>query len=239
MNVLLLIFIIVLTLLPGLAWLVFFLHEDVHPEPRRLIAYTFGFGVLACIPVFALQFGSESLVFRIFGDVNLSGSIILLVLFALIEEVFKFLAAYWAVGRSPELDEPIDSMIYMIVAALGLATIENFFVITGIVKLGGINLFSDLANVAVLRFVGATLLHTLTSGLLGYYWAKGRMIGKTRKYIFIGIGVATVVHFVFNYLVLAFQDLNLLLYPSLFLITAAFFLLKDFQKLKSGTESQM
>ncbi len=233
MSAFLLVAIVVLTLLPGFAWLFFFLHEDVHPEPKRLIAYTFGFGVLASIPVFLLQYGSENLVFNIFGEINIAGSITLLLLFALIEESIKFLAAFWAVGKSPELDEPVDSMIYMIVAALGLATIENFFVITGIVKMGGINMFSDLANVTILRFVGATLLHTLASGLLGYYWAKGRMKRKVRKYVFIGILVATLVHFTFNYLVLAFQNINLLLYPSLFLITAAFFLLKDFQKLRN------
>ena len=37
----------------------------------------------------------------------------------LIEEIMKFGAAYFAVGKSPQLEYPIDHMIYMIVAALG------------------------------------------------------------------------------------------------------------------------
>ena len=228
MEITLLIFVIASTLLPGLAWLIFFLKEDVHPEPKRLIAYTFGLGILVCIPVLLFQLLGQPLLSKISGGLALS------VLFlALVEEVFKFLAAYWAVGKSSELDEPVDPMIYMIVAALGLATIENFFIIAGIMKIGGYAVFSEIANVTVLRFVGATFLHALASGLLGFYWARGRMKGQPVKFIFIGIIVATLVHSIFNYLVLLYQDLNLLLYSSLFLIVLAIFLFKDFWKLQS------
>jgi protease PrsW len=232
MSAFLIVLIVFLTLLPGLAWLFFFLHEDIHPEPKRLIFYTFCFGVLASIPVFLFQFFGEKFISESFSG-TLAIPIISLFFLAFVEEVFKFFAAYWAVGKSPELDEPIDAMIYMIVAALGLATIENFFVITGIVKIGGIDMFSNLVNVIVLRFVSATLLHALSSGLLGYYWAKGRLRKKTGKYILLGILIATLVHFIFNYLVLSFQNVDLLLYPSMFLVFAAFFTLKDFQKLRN------
>ncbi len=227
MNAFTLTAVVFLTLLPGLAWLFFFLHEDIHPEPKRLIAYTFGFGVLASIPVFAFQIVGQSLIAKISAGLPLT-----ILFLALVEEIFKFIAAYWAVGKSPEMDEPIDAMVYMIVAALGLATIENFFIIAGFLKTGGYQIFSDLTSVVVLRFVGATLLHALSSGLLGFYWAKGKMRKEIKKYIFVGLCVATLVHFVFNYLILIFQNLDLLLYPSLFLIGSAFFLFKDFQKLR-------
>lgn len=216
-----------LTLLPGLAWLFFFLHEDVHPEPKRLIFYTFGFGVLSSIPVFVFQIFGQSLIASFTSNMSL-----LILFFALVEEIFKFVAAFWAVGKSPELDEPIDAMIYMIVAALGLATIENFFIIAGFLKMGGYQIFSDITSIIVLRFVGATLLHALSSGLLGYYWAKGKMKSKSKQFIFIGLLIATLIHFGFNYLILIFQNVDLLLYPSLFLVGSSFFLLKDFQQLR-------
>src|SRR5271154_1460463 len=109
-------------LLPGFAWLMFYLGEDPHPEPKRLIAFTFlvgmafGFFTVAIENVFnhwASGIGIEEL------------SIISLLGLAFIEEVMKFAAAHFAVHKSPDFDEPIDAMIYMVVAALGFATLEN------------------------------------------------------------------------------------------------------------------
>ena len=39
---------------------------------------------------------------------------------------------------------------------------------------------------------GATLLHTLTSGIVGYYWVLGLVRGKVGRYLAIGIPVAAV-----------------------------------------------
>ena len=36
---------IILGLLPGFAWLVFYLTDDPHPEPKRLILFTFLAGI--------------------------------------------------------------------------------------------------------------------------------------------------------------------------------------------------
>jgi len=111
--------------------------------------------------------------------------LILLVIFlALTEEVFKFFAAWLAVGRRKELDEPIDAMIYMIAAALGLATIENFFILSDLMSAGGIVAVNELSSIIVLRFVGATFLHAIASGLVGYYWAKSRIISyRNPRYV--------------------------------------------------------
>ena len=38
--------IIVLGLLPGFAWLIFFLKEDIHPEPKKMIAKVFFVGAV-------------------------------------------------------------------------------------------------------------------------------------------------------------------------------------------------
>ena len=46
--------VIILGLVPGLAWLAFYLREDLrHPEPKKLIFYAFMGGAL--ITVFVLQ----------------------------------------------------------------------------------------------------------------------------------------------------------------------------------------
>lgn len=219
-------FIVLTALAPGLAWLLFFLKEDIHPEPKRLIFYTFGTGILMSIPVILIQVFSQSLIASIGG-----GIIITVILFAFIEEIFKFFSAYLIVGRSSELDEPVDFMIYMIAAALGLATIENFFILSELVISGGIGVISEASNIIILRFVGATFLHALASGLVGYYWARG-VIEKNKHYISLGIIFATLIHGVFNFLVLAFQNLDYLIYPSIFLIATSTLIFKDFEKVK-------
>lgn len=200
---------IFLGILPSVIWLVFFLQEDRRPEPKRLILTTFFVGGLMALPVVALQFlTQDALVFF-----KLKNIIVSIAALALIEEVFKFIAAYWVTKENPEFDEPVDAMIYMITAALGFAMVENLFI------MGSSFAFSTIA----LRFIGATLLHSLASGLLGYYWAT--------SHLSFGLFLAVLVHSFFNYLILQFQS-TYFLYPSLFLILAAVFVLIDFEKLR-------
>lgn len=237
--VLQMVFVVFAAALPGIAWLIFFLREDVHPEPRRFIIFAFAAGIVVSAPIVAAQIAVESFVASFIPSI-----VLLVILLSLIEEAFKFFAAYWAVGRSKVFDEPIDAMIYMIAVALGLATIENFFILSDIISVTGTPIFSSIANVAILRFVGATFLHALASGFVGYYWAKGRMArleGKERRRgikrhpVFFGVALATLVHAVFNILILVFQSANFLLYPSIFLIVASFLLFRDFEELRTAS----
>jgi len=211
--------ILFIALVPGAIWLFFFLREDAHPEPRSLIIYTFGMGMLASIPIIILQFAGEWLAMRVTSQIMVS-----ILALALIEEVFKWVAVYIAVGKHPEFDEPVDAMIYMITAALGLATIENFFVLTHTVSSSGLSGLSGVIDVTALRFVGATLLHAVSSGFVGYFWASGKLAK--------GIVIGTVIHGVFNYLILVFQVKHLLVVPTLFLAAVGFILFRYFEVLK-------
>ncbi len=219
--------VLVLAFLPSILWLIFFLKEDLHPEPKKLIIYTFCAGALASVPVLALQ-----LIFQKFVAGPLHAFLLLILGLALIEEVFKFFSAYWSVNKEPAFDEPVDAMIYAIVAAMGFATIENIFIMGD--KMDFLSMNNILATVSTLgfRFIGATLLHGLASAFTGYYWAIGRRINKLKSRIFLGLAIASVIHFAFNYLIYEFGDASLL-YPSIFLVFIAFFIFKDFSKLKS------
>lgn len=218
---------IFLGLLPSFVWLLFYVHEDAdHPEPNRLLFYTFLAG--GSITFFVL--GPQLL---IGGGLNALGSSpyspIGLFILAGTEELFKFLAAYIVVGRRKEFDEPIDAMVYMIVAALGFAAVEN---VASIVR-GGIPLIIDneTAQILSLRFIGATLLHTVSSAFVGYYWgiAKARN-GQYFALVLEGIGVATLLHAIFNGFILIYKPEAMI--GTLFLVIASFFVLNDFEELK-------
>ena len=145
-------------LVPAFLWLVMFLQEDrARPEPKSFILKSFLWGALIALPVVLVNQGVSSW---------LSHGILTLIVFAAVEEFFKF-----SVRRNPNFDEPIDAMIYAIAAGLGFATVENLLAVMG--QFGNGEWLSGALEVLVLRFIGATLLHTLPPGLIGYYWARG------------------------------------------------------------------
>jgi RsiW-degrading membrane proteinase PrsW (M82 family) len=215
-----------LGLLPGFAWLVFYLTEETHPEPKRLIAFT---------AVIGMAFGFFAVAVEMFFNKGLSAvgigefSIVSLAGLALIEEFLKFAAAHFAVSRSPAFNEPTDAMIYTIVAALGFATLENIGALSNITV--GASFVPSLLTTLSFRFVGATLLHSLTSAIVGYYWALGLVRGKPWRHIILGLAIATTLHTCFNYLILNYGNTA---YVMVFLVVVGFFVLNDFEKLKTN-----
>jgi len=218
---------IILGLLPGFAWLLFYLEEDPHPEPRGLIAKTFVFGAaFAFIALWAellLTPALKSLGIQKLAIPSLLG-------LALIEEFLKFGAAYLSVYKNSAFDEPTDAMIYMVVAALGFATVENLGAIGSVyASASQAAMLNNIFSTASLRLVGATLLHSLTSAVLGYYWAKGIRDFGAKKFIVLGLSLATALHAIFNYLII---NVGNIIYTVVFLAIIGFFVLSDFEKLK-------
>jgi RsiW-degrading membrane proteinase PrsW (M82 family) len=228
--------ILLLAFLPGFAWLFFYLKEDPHPEPKGLIAEVFINGA-----VFAfIAFFAETIIKKLgwaveFPKTAASASIIqpytiiiTILIFALIEELSKFAATYFTIRNKPEFDEPIDAMIYSVVAALGFATVEN---LGAILPANGEGLTLDTAvQTLSLRFVGATLLHTLAASFIGYYWALSIRYMGAKKYLIAGIILATLLHALFNYLIIGYGGL---IYTLILVIVVGFFALGDFEKLKN------
>ncbi len=218
---------LLLGFIPSFIWLYFFIREDeAHPEPKSLIIYTFIAGAL--VTFFVL--GPQMFLSNFFADFGTTqyGFVPLFVL-SLVEEVFKFLAVYFLVSRTRDFDEPLDAMIYMIVVALGFAAVENVASILNgengsTISAMGISLLS-------LRFIGATLLHSVSSAFVGYYWGLAMLQKSGFKLMIIeGIGVATLLHAIFNHLIIVYGPESLV--ATALLVAAAFFLLNDFEILK-------
>lgn len=212
--------------LPSIVWIIFFLREELHPAPSRLLIYAFGAGATSSIFVLIAQFGVAKIT---------DGSAFILIplaLLAFIEEFFKFGSAYSILSKPRSLLRPMDAMVFTVTAALGFASIENIFALASVAGSFDINSFYPIANTIVMRFVGATMLHALASGIVGYFWAKGVFCGALYRRLALGIVLATGIHVVFNYLVVVYQEKDLLIYPALFLTTILFFVLTDFEILR-------
>ncbi|MEK7589492.1 MAG: PrsW family intramembrane metalloprotease [Patescibacteria group bacterium] len=243
------IILIILGLLPSAIWLAYYLRKDCHPEPKYLIAKTFLMGIIVSPLVIAAGFLIISAASKI-CDCQISIQDYRFLLWAaFLEEFIKFYAVKLLVLNSSEFDEPVDAMVYMITAGLGFAAMENILYLSRTIQ-EGITIHATLGmhaqatlSVWLLRFTGATLLHTLSSALLGYFLALSWFFQHHRRKLFyIGLVLATIFHFTFNILVStpltpeSWNPLNRLLvnqaYSTFLLITMAFLISILFDKIR-------
>ena len=224
-----------LALLPSVLWLFYYLRQDVHPEPRVVIIKLFLAGMLlppfiasaeSAVQGWTVQFGFSSL------------ALVFLMGAAFLEEAGKYLAALVIFYHNKEFDEPVDAMIYLIIVALGFAASENIIITLNTASVDpSQNLFALLS----LRFLGATLLHTLASGIVGYFIARSHFLNE-RFAIIRGLSWAILLHSLFNFFILKIADkdqASQFVLPILsLLIGGSLIVAKDFQKLKKyGTSA--
>ena len=186
---------------PALAWLWFWLREDKrYPEPRRVIALAFLVGMVTVGLVIPIQQAVAAFV---------ASTTIIFIAWSIIEEVMKFLMARLTVLRSKQNDEPIDSVIYMVAVALGFAAAENALFLLS--PLSG-ETFTQTLLTGNLRFVGAMLLHVLSSATIGVALALSFYKSKTHKrlYALFGVILAALLHSLFNFLILNTAEEHLL-----------------------------
>ena len=180
-------------ILPALAWLWFWRREDsAHPEPRRLIALAFLAGMVAvgvAIPI-------EKMVQPLIASTTL-----VFTAWSAIEELIKYGMARLTVLHSSQDDEPIDPVIYMVTVALGFAAAENTLFLLS--PLSGDTVTQTILT-GDLRFVGATLLHVLSSAVIGVALALSfyKKRGAKRRYALVGVILAVALHASFNFLIL-------------------------------------
>lgn len=176
-------------LLPSFIWLWFWLREDhQHPEPPSLLVACFFGGLAAVIAaVFA-----EKYIASIYTDPTIRYT-----LWAMVEEVFKFIVVAVIALRAQANDEPIDAMVYCIVTALGFAALENALFIMGPLSGGEIAKSIVTGN---MRFMGATLLHIVSSASVGFTLGYMFYHGKLAKILAAVIGLcgAIAIHVAFN-----------------------------------------
>lgn len=229
------ILLITLGALPSIIWLVYWLRKDTHPEPKVLITKVLLLGIMLSPLAIVLELMFVQLVarFLMLSSAALSSGPWFYLWAAFAEEVTKYLVVYFVVLRSPEFDEPVDAMIYMLTAALGFAAMENILVINRVIGDG----MSATIGIWGLRFAGATLLHALSSALLGYFIALAWFYFKYRKTLFIiGLALATVFHWTFNLFISQMHQSASLVFSTLLLMVMAFLISALFDKIQERTD---
>jgi protease PrsW len=201
-----------LALIPSLIWLLYYLKKDIHPEPNQLIIKVFIWGMIATIlAAIAILFYAkieQSLVLNNSSTLNylpyFFGIPIFIIFFnAFWEEALKYLVVRFAILKDSEFDEPVDAMEYMIIVALAFAAVENILIAANYSD------FKSLYAILFVRFLGATLIHVLSSATLGFFLAKAVFWKKDRRrfplrvgIVLLGLLIATTLHAVFNFLII-------------------------------------
>jgi len=180
-------------IVPPLVWLWFWLKEDKRrPEPRSLLLLTFFGGAFVVLLVLPFQ----ALASKFFVP-----SLVLLLVWATIEEIGKYAVAFFADFRRRTYDEPLDAMIYLITAALGFAAFENVLFLLKSISQGGLELSIVTAS---MRFLGASLLHVFSSAIMGGIIATS--FYKTRRdklvHLIVGLLAAAALHTLFNFFIM-------------------------------------
>ena len=221
-------------ILPIALWLMFFLWQDIKkPEPLRWIGILFLLG-MAITPF--VWFIENHFINLLQIDINTTLPFFISAFIYLgiagIEELAKFFSAAWFLKKNKYFDEAIDAMIYLIVLALGFAVVENILIFYQGISSG--EHFLVTFQVTTLRFVGANLLHALSSGIIGFFWALKLVTGK-RRYLGIGLILGILLHWVFNIAIInlggdAVFLISLILFLVGIVILWAFDVLKQIKK---------
>lgn len=231
---------IIFGILPSLIWLFYYLLKDLHPEPKRMILKVFLYGVAATLPVFLAQvllteFLKQLQPLEFMNSFPIVMEIIKwFFIIALTEEVAKYFIVKSTIFNSYALDEPLDVMLYMVVAALGFAALENIlylfspFYDAPLSTVVGITI-----TISFIRFIGATFLHTLCSALLGYFVVKSFFDAKKRlKFTVIGISLAVLLHGLYDFSIITLQSPFNLIVPVIIIAGLASFMVYDFDEVK-------
>ena len=179
-------------IIPSFLWLWFWLKEEEKPEPKGLLTVIFIMGMLSVVFVLPIEKFIQAHVNSQTGQT---------ILWAAAEEMLKYLAVLIILYKTNKATEPIDWPIYLITAALGFAALENALFL---IKPFSINQTTVCLLTGQLRFLGSTLLHTVSSGTIGLAIGLSFFMKKWEKEIFLFVGFLTAIalHSAFNFFII-------------------------------------
>ena len=181
---------LLITILPSLLIVLFFVKSDRFPEPTNQIIKIFFYGIFLCFPAFYLNTALGD----IYANTGLSESLISSFLSAApVEEILKFTVLYSLVYKMKDFNEPIDGIVYGVTVSLGFATLENIYYVYVLSDYFG----TTSQGLAILRSFSAVPAHAVFGVFMGYFFMKYVFIKKGDNLLFAFI-VPFVLHGCYN-----------------------------------------
>ena len=207
---------------PAILWLWFWLREEKEkPEPIGFIISIFIVGMICVVLIIPAEK---------FVQNNITSNGWQIIGWASIEELIKYLGVVILLYKTNRVDKPIDWPIFLITVALGFAALENTLYL---IKPLSLNETTVGLLTGQLRFLGSTLLHAVSTGIVGIALGLSFYMRKFFKeiYLFTGLILAIALHSTFNFFIMENSGSNFLgVLGFLWVVTIIIMLL--FEKLR-------
>ena len=182
---------LLITILPSILIILFFINSDKFKEPTKEIIKIFFLGILITIPAYILNTYISDFLYK---KTELSEGLISSFLTAApVEEGLKLSILYYFVYKMKDFNEPIDGIVYGVTVSLGFATLENLYYVY---------LLADYFEttsmaLAVIRSFSAVPAHAVFGIFMGYFFMKYSFIKKGDN-LFFAFVVPFVLHGCYN-----------------------------------------
>ena len=187
---------LLVTILPSILIILFFVYSDKFREPRGEIFKVFIYGILITIPAYFLNSYLDEFWYNNFKvSEGLIGSFLSA---APVEEGLKLSILYFFVYKMKDFNEPIDGIVYGVTASLGFATLENFYY----VYLLADYFQTSSMSLAIVRSFSAVPAHAVFGVFMGYFFMKYVFIKKGDNLLFAFL-VPFVLHGCYNLFVVS------------------------------------
>ena len=192
---------LLLTIVPSLIILFFFVLTDRFKEPKVTIIIVFFLGFLICLPAGILNQLSHDFFFN--GSdysKNLTRSFLGP---AWAEELLKFSILYFIILKRDEFNEPMDGLVYGVIVSLGFATYENYTYVyewaARIAEKENYDFLEYSYLVAKGRSYSAIPMHGLNGAVMGYYFGLYAFSGN-KNYLALSLILPYLFHGFYNFL---------------------------------------
>jgi len=183
---------LLITIFPSIVLVLYFIKSDKFKEPNRIIIITFLFGILITIPAGYLN----SLIDKNFATGERFNDALLSGFFGggPVEELLKFSILYFYILKEKAFNEPMDGLVYGILASLGFATLENLQYVFYFDSE-----FWTAQEIAIFRSYSAIPLHGLCGAIMGFYFGQ-YAFSANKKYLGLAIIVPIIFHGSYNFM---------------------------------------
>lgn len=184
---------LLITILPSVVIFCYFYFSDKFKEPKRIMLEVFLLGVVTTIPAGYLN----NYILKTFKNGDILNDALLTGFFAggLVEEILKFSVLYFFVMKKNEFNEPMDGIVYGVLASLGFATLENI----EYVYFHADKYEVSSLNMALTRAFSAVPMHGLAGVVMGFYFGLYSFLGD-KKYLGYALVMPLLFHGSYNFL---------------------------------------
>ena len=167
-----------------------YFRDKYEKEPLLLLAKALAFGMLTVIPILFV----ERFLMGVMPPLGKTGAAAYqaFLVAGTSEEVFKFLALYLLIWKSPSFNEQFDGIVYAVFVSLGFAAVENVMYVMD----GGL-------EVAAVRAITAVPAHAIFGISMGYFFGIARRYEELRKgYMQRALWVPILLHGIYDFILM-------------------------------------